>query len=84
MKTLSARLSLLAIGFMAAAGTARAHPGHDGHELTWDFSHLAQHPVATISCAMVVGAGVAVLVHALGLRRMRGQSLRVSERNRGK
>ncbi|HEY1109051.1 MAG TPA: hypothetical protein VGE76_10475 [Opitutaceae bacterium] len=69
---------------MTAAGIAEAHPGHDGHDLTWDFSHLAQHPVATMSCAMVVGAGVAVLVHALGLRKTRSQSLRVSERNRGK
>ena len=36
---------------------AQAHPGHDGHELTWDFGHLAAHPLATIACIVVLGAG---------------------------
>ena len=32
-----------------------AHPGHDGHELTWDFGHLAAHPGATIFWVAVAG-----------------------------
>lgn len=36
---------------------ANAHPGHDGHELTWDFSHAMAHPVATgVSLAVVIAA----------------------------
>jgi hydrogenase/urease accessory protein HupE len=36
---------------------AQAHPGHEGHELTWDFNHLAAHPLATIMCFSVLAAG---------------------------
>lgn len=39
---------------LAAAPAALAHPGHDGHELTWDFSHLAAHPLATLGCFTVI------------------------------
>ena len=35
------------VAFLVPAALSRAHPGHDGHELTWDFSHLAAHPAAT-------------------------------------
>ncbi len=79
------RLIPVATAFLLLASAARAHPGHDGHELTWDFSHLAQHPIATMGCAAVVGAAVAVLVQVLRRRsEPRVQSLRVSQRNRGK
>ncbi len=79
------RLIPVATAFLLLASVARAHPGHDGHELTWDFSHLAQHPIATMGCAAVVGAAVAVLVQVLRRRsEPRVQSLRVSQRNRGK
>ncbi|HEX2852515.1 MAG TPA: hypothetical protein VHO24_04695 [Opitutaceae bacterium] len=37
---------------------AHAHPGHDGHELTWDFGHLAAHPVATLGWLVFFGASV--------------------------
>jgi hypothetical protein len=37
-----------------------AHPGHDGHDLTWDFGHLASYPLATLGCFLVI-AGVAVI-----------------------
>ena len=37
---------------------AQAHPGHGGHELTWDFNHLAAHPFATLECLIVLAAGV--------------------------
>jgi hypothetical protein len=51
-----------------------AHPGHDGHELTWDMRHLAQHPFATMGCAAVFAATVALAVDAVRRRgEMRGQ-----------
>ena len=40
----------LALLTFALPVLARAHPGHDGHELTWDYSHLAAHPLATLGC----------------------------------
>ncbi len=59
MKLFSARFA--AFVFALSAAVARAHPGHDGHEggdITWDFSHLASHPVATAACALMVGAAL--------------------------
>lgn len=41
---------------LAVAPSAFAHPGHDGHELTWDFSHLAAHPLATLGCFLAISA----------------------------
>lgn len=40
---------------VAFASHAQAHPGHDGHDFTWDFGHLAAHPDATILCVGVLG-----------------------------
>ena len=34
---------------------AFAHPGHDDPDVTWEFSHLAAHPVATLGCFLVIG-----------------------------
>lgn len=85
MKFLHARFPWAVAAVVVGAGSVRAHPGHEGHELTWEFSHLAQHPLATIGCAAVAGAAVALLVH--GWRRRAGertQSLRVSQSSRGK
>jgi hypothetical protein len=85
MKTSRARaVALSAVAFLAAS-IAQAHPGHDGHELTWDLSHLAAYPVATFVCFAVFGAGVAG--GWLMLRRaatLRVQSLRKSQPSRGK
>ena len=53
MKTLRPALALVAVT-LALAPLARAHPGHDGHELTWDFGHLAAHPGATLVCFVVI------------------------------
>jgi urease accessory protein len=36
-------LALLTVTF---AAVAHAHPGHDGHELTWDFSGGVLHPLS--------------------------------------
>ncbi len=71
--------------FILSAALAHAHPGHDGHELTWDLSHLADHPLATTACFSLVG--VASWVGWVLLRRgatQRVQSLRASQPNRGK
>lgn len=85
MKISPRRLGCAVIGFLSGAAVASAHPGHDGHELTWDFSHLAQHPFATMGCAAVVGAAVAMLMQVIRRRaELRAQSLRVSQRSRGK
>ncbi len=35
---------ILALAAFAAPVLAFAHPGHDGHELTWDFATGARHP----------------------------------------
>lgn len=71
--------------FVFSAALAHAHPGHDGHELTWDLSHLADHPMATVACFAIVT--VASFVGWRLLRRdatLRVQSLRGSQPNRGK
>lgn len=70
MKLSSAHFAALAFAFSAAV--ARAHPGHDGHEggdFTWDFSHLASHPLATAACALIVGAAFWAGVSHLRSRR---------------
>lgn len=50
------RIFALVALVLAVAPQAQAHPGHDGHELTWDFSHLVEHPVATLLCLSVLAA----------------------------
>jgi hypothetical protein len=37
---------------------AHAHPGHDGHELTWDFGHLAAHPLVTLGWFALLSASL--------------------------
>lgn len=41
--------------------SAKAHPGHDGHEdggeFTWTYAHIAAHPFATSLCL----AGLALM-----------------------
>ena len=46
----------LTLAFVLSSAVVQAHPGHDDHKLTWDFSHLAAHPLATIGCLAVVAA----------------------------
>ena len=72
-------ISLVA-AFISFAGIAQAHPGHDGHELTWDMQHLADHPIATVLCAALVT--VAAWAVWRGGRFV--QSLRASQLKRGK
>ncbi len=64
-----------------SAAIVRAHPGHDGHEggdFTWDFSHLAAHPLASAACLLIVGAALWAGVSHLRSRRVSAQSLRKS------
>ena len=51
--------TLLLVAAFALPALAHAHPGHDGdHDFVWDFDHLANHPLATISClSLLVAAG---------------------------
>ena len=42
----------------ALPAVAQAHPGHDGHELTWDLGHLAAHPFATLLWVVLFSAGI--------------------------
>lgn len=85
MKPLLSHRLFPAVAFLSVTSLAQAHPGHDGHELTWDLGHLAQHPFATMGCAAVAGAVAAVLIQAMRRRaELRAQSLRVSQRSREK
>ncbi|MBL9187680.1 MAG: hypothetical protein JNK23_09395 [Opitutaceae bacterium] len=82
MKT-SVRLALAAF---VSAPWLRAHPGHDGdHGLTWEFTHLAEHPLATLGWAAL---GLAVIAagwwFARRLTQPAVQSLRTSQPSRGK
>ena len=74
----------LPVVFLASSALTYAHPGHDGHDLTWDFSHLAQYPVATIGCGIVLGAAVALALQVIRRRPVSRQSFRTSHANRGK
>jgi len=87
MKTSLRRLFSLTVGFGATAALAHAHPGHDGHDLTWDFSagHMAGHPLATLVCSLLLVAGawgVASLVNAGGSRMVAAMRRTDSDRRR--
>jgi hypothetical protein len=64
----SFRVFALIPAVIASSALVHAHPGHDGHELTWDFGHLAAHPLATSACVallLAVGGGGWFLFHTL-------------------
>ena len=85
MKTSFARGCVLVLTALASTSLVQAHPGHDGHELTWDFSHLAAYPLATVGCFASVAA--VAWIGWVMLRRSataRIQSLRGSQPSRGK
>ncbi len=84
-----ARRSLLVFAvYSAAAALAQAHPGHPGHEggdFTWDFNHLASHPLATVGFAALAAVTVWVAWSQLRNRRsLQAHSLRNSADSRGK
>ena len=85
MKKSRVRDALVPAGFFSLVTVLKAHPGHDGHELTWDFSHLTAYPVATITCFALLGAvGYAGWLLLRRATTQRIQSLRRSDARRGK
>ena len=56
MKLFTRRAAPFTAALVASASLAQAHPGHDGHDFSWDFRHLADHPDATILCFGVIAA----------------------------
>jgi len=58
MKSFSRRALTPTAAFLATAALAQAHPGHGDHDFTWDFTHLATHPVATFLCFGLFAAAV--------------------------
>ena len=62
MKTSARRASAFGTAFLSVVTIVQAHPGHDDHELTWDFAHLVEHPLATAGCVALVGIALAVIV----------------------
>lgn len=85
MKTSRVRAVALSFGLLSCTTWLQAHPGHEGHELTWDVSHLTAYPVATAtSFALVAGAGWAGWWLLRRATTLRVQSLRRSQPSRGK
>lgn len=59
MKMSVRRVALLAT--LLAPASAFAHPGHEGdHDFTWTFSHLVDHPLATLSCFALIATGALI------------------------
>lgn len=76
---------LPALSFLVLTATASAHPGHDGdHGLTWDFSHVVNHPGATGLWLAVFALSVWMIGQQIRAeRRVARQSLRASQDRRG-
>jgi urease accessory protein len=69
MNSPASRFPLVLAGWFVSGAVAFAHPGHDdGHELTWDFDHLAAHPVATLLCVAVLAVAIGAVVGAVRRR----------------
>jgi hypothetical protein len=72
MKPFFGRAGISLLGFVFSAALAQAHPGHDdGHELTWDFGHLAEHPLATLAWTTLLGAAIYLVVRLARARNAR-------------
>jgi hydrogenase/urease accessory protein HupE len=75
------RLALAAVFFSPLA--AFAHPGHDGgHDLEWDTSHFAAHPVATLLGVGVLAAGIWTVVQLIRSRRAKDETVVVRVKTR--
>lgn len=85
MSFLSRRLISVVAASNLIASVALAHPGHDGHEgggeFSWDFSHLASYPFATLVFAAILGAAV-WLIAARSSSRLSAARVRRSSGNR--
>jgi hypothetical protein len=54
--------TFVSVSWLAIVPTlAQAHPGHDDPDFTWEYSHLAAHPVATLFCITALAALACVL-----------------------
>ena len=74
------------VAFTATAGWAVAHPGHEGdHGLIWESRNMASHPLETAGYVvlLLVTVWAFARVSSRGTDAVR-QSLRESQRNRGK
>jgi hypothetical protein len=69
--TITPRRLFLPCCILGVTSIAHAHPGHDGHELTWDMQHLAAHPAATLLCFTMIAAGIWALTQGLLVVRRR-------------
>lgn len=70
MKALHRFPHVLTLAALTAPAALLAHPGHDGdHDFTWDFSHLAAHPFATLFCGLILGISIYALVRSARSRR---------------
>jgi len=78
------RTVFLPAAFLASATLLSAHPGHEGHELTWDFDHLAAHPAATLGWVAILSAAGWLVVRLTRSTRDANHTLRGSQRSRGK
>jgi hypothetical protein len=78
------RSVFLPAALLASATLLSAHPGHEGHELTWDFDHLAAHPAATLGWVAIFALAVWLLVRLVKSARDANHTLRGSQRSRGK
>jgi len=86
MKALFSRALVLPVIYLAPLTPLLAHPGHDdGHEVTWELSHLAAHPLATATWALViVAAGLAARQVFRRAAAARTHNFRGSQARRGK
>lgn len=74
------RILGLILPVLAFPVSALAHPGHDGHELTWDLGTGLGHQLATLSLLitpLVLGAWF-----VLRVRRSRSKLARVTSETR--
>jgi hypothetical protein len=46
------------LGFSAVADVLHAHPGHDGHELTWDASHASSNLLPFLILVVAVALAI--------------------------
>jgi hydrogenase/urease accessory protein HupE len=74
------RILGLILPALVLPATALAHPGHDGHELTWDFGTGLGHQLATLS--VLITPLVIGIWFALRVRRARSKLARVATETR--
>ncbi len=74
------RVPGLILTVLVLPASVLAHPGHDGHELTWDFGTELGHQLATLS--LLIAPLVIGVWFAVGLKRSRSKLARVASETR--